>query len=67
VSGLAYELQEKHWMFLNGVILVSPADYNIFTSDSPVSSALNLPYFAATAWYHQALSADLQKRKLQDC
>jgi carboxypeptidase C (cathepsin A) len=66
VSGLAYELQEKHWMFLNGVILVSPADYNIFTSDSPVSSALNLPYFAATAWYHQALSADFQSRKLQD-
>jgi carboxypeptidase C (cathepsin A) len=66
VSGLAHELQEKHWMFLNGVILVSPADYNIFTSDSPVSSALNLPYFAATAWYHQALSADLQKRKLEE-
>ena len=28
VMGLALELQEKQWMYLNGVIMVSPADYN---------------------------------------
>ncbi len=66
VSGLALELQEKQWMYLNGVILVSPADYNVFNSDTPISSSLNLPYFSATAWYHKSLSADLQAKDLND-
>jgi carboxypeptidase C (cathepsin A) len=64
VSGLAYELQKSHWMYLNGVVLVSPADYQVTETGGPVSSALNLPYFAATAWYHQMLPPDLQKKDL---
>jgi len=64
VSGLALELQEKQWMYLNGVIMVSPADYNVFRSDRPISSSLNLPYFTAAAWYHKALSPDLQNKDL---
>jgi carboxypeptidase C (cathepsin A) len=64
VSGLALELQEKQWMYLNGVILVSPADYNVFNSDSPISSSLNLPYFTAAAWYHKALPSALQQMDL---
>jgi len=64
VSGLALELQEKQWMYLNGVILVSPADYNVFQSDTPISSSLNLPYFAAAAWHHKVLPPDLQQKDL---
>ena len=64
VSGLALELQEKQWMYLNGVILVSPADYKVFNSDSPISSSLNLPYYTATAWYHKALPDALQQKDL---
>ncbi len=64
VSGLALELQAKHWMYLNGVILVSPADYNIYQSDSPISSSLNLPYFTAAAWYHKMLPQELQQKDL---
>ena len=64
VSGLALELQEKQWMYLNGVILVSPADYKVFESDVPVSSALNLPYFTAAAWHHQVLPPALQQKDL---
>lgn len=64
VSGLALELQEKQWMYLNGVIMVSPADYKVFNSDSPISSSLNLPYYTATAWYHKALPAALQQKDL---
>ncbi|MEN8249124.1 MAG: carboxypeptidase, partial [Bacteroidota bacterium] len=64
VSGLALELQERQWMYLNGVILVSPADYKVFQSDSPISSSLNLPYFTAAAWYHKALSPTLQNKDL---
>ncbi len=66
VSGLAEELQSRHWMYLNGVILVSPADYKVFNSDPAISSALNLPYFAAAAWHHKALDADLQSKELED-
>ena len=63
VSGLALELQDAQWMYLNGVVLVSPTDLGIDRS-GPVSSALRLPYFAATAWYHKALAADLQQKDL---
>jgi carboxypeptidase C (cathepsin A) len=66
VSGLALELQEKQWMYLNGVILVSPADFNVFYSDTPISSSLNLPYFTAAAWYHRALSPALQQKDLME-
>ena len=64
VSGLALELQERQWMYLNGVILVSPADYKVFNSDSPISSSLSFPYFTATAWYHKMLSGEIQKKNL---
>ncbi len=64
VSGLALELQDQQWMYLNGVILVSPADYKAFQSDPAISSALNLPYFAATAWHHKMLPEALQQKDL---
>ena len=66
VSGLALELQEMQWMYLNGVILVSPADYKFFESDPAISSALNLPYFTAAAWYHKMLPEVLQQKDLLD-
>lgn len=63
VSGLALELQNTHWMYLNGVILVSPTDLGI-ERQGPAEGALKLPYFAATAWYHKALPSDLQQKDL---
>ncbi|MFT6871462.1 MAG: carboxypeptidase C (cathepsin A) [Roseivirga sp.] len=63
VSGLAYRLQNTHWMYLNGVILVSPTDLGI-SRDGPVGQANRLPYYAAAAWYHKALPADLQSKDL---
>lgn len=64
VMGLAEELQNKQWMYLNGVILVSPADYKIYSTDQPIYSALNLPYFTAAAWHQKALSPALQQKDL---
>jgi carboxypeptidase C (cathepsin A) len=64
VAGLALELQEKQWMYLNGVIMVSPADYLVFNSDPAISSALNLPYFTAAAWHHNMLPPALQQKDL---
>jgi carboxypeptidase C (cathepsin A) len=63
VSGLALELQTAHWMYLNGVILVSPTDLGI-ERDGPVAGALKLPYFAATAWFHKQLEPSLQSKDL---
>lgn len=65
VSGLALELQNNQWMYLNGVILVSPTDLGLDRS-GPVDMALRLPYYAATAWYHKVLPADLQQKDLLD-
>lgn len=64
VAGLALELQEAQWMYLNGVIMVSPADYQVFNSDAAVASALNLPYFTAAAWHHKMLPLALQQKDL---
>jgi carboxypeptidase C (cathepsin A) len=63
VSGLSLELQNRHWMYLNGVILVSPTDLGI-KRDGPMSAALRVPYMAATAWHHKKLPADLQSKDL---
>jgi carboxypeptidase C (cathepsin A) len=65
VSGLALELQNTHWMFVNGVILVSPTTLGI-ERGSVMGAALRLPYYAATAWYHKQLPADLQAKDLTD-
>ncbi|ULC60655.1 carboxypeptidase [Flaviramulus sp. BrNp1-15] len=64
VMGLAKELQNSQWMYLNGVILVSPADYKLYSTSQPVYSALNLPYFTAAAWYQKVLPSELQQKDL---
>jgi carboxypeptidase C (cathepsin A) len=66
VMGLSAELQESQWMYINGVIMVSPADYKVIRTGGPVSSALNLPYFAAAAWFHKQLEPSLQQMDLTD-
>jgi carboxypeptidase C (cathepsin A) len=65
VSGLALELQNAQWMYLNGVVLVSPTELGI-KRDGVMGDALALPYFAATAWYQKVLPADLQAKDLKD-
>lgn len=67
VSGLAHELQNSEWMFVNGVILVSPTELGLEPpAMSPRSEILKLPYYAAAAWYHDALDDDLQSRDLDE-
>jgi carboxypeptidase C (cathepsin A) len=63
-AGLSGYLQERHGMYLNGIMLISSilnfqtADFNI-GNDLPY--ILFLPTYAATAWYHHRLSEDLQQ------
>jgi len=65
-AGVAYRLLKAHDLALNGVILVSP--YLDFVAGNP-GIGVDLPHvlffttFAATAWYHEAVSdrpADLR-------
>lgn len=66
VMGLSLALQNQQWMYLNGVIMVSPADYKVIRTGGPVSEAMNLPYYTAAAWHHKALPAELQNKDLLD-
>ncbi len=64
VMGLSLALQNQQWMYLNGVIMVSPADYKVLRVGGPVGEALNLPYYTAAAWYQKALPQELQQKDL---
>ncbi len=69
VSGLALALQNRQWMYINGVILVSPTELGIDVEgsgrrSSPIGAAIRVPYFTAAAWYHNQLPADLQSKDL---
>lgn len=68
-AGLTQHLQDKHDIFLNGVMLVSLAlDLQTLEFDhgNELPYALFLPTYAATAWYHQALAPALQKKALRE-
>ncbi len=65
VAGLVSRLQNSHWMYFNGVILVSPTDMGI-DRGGPVKMANYLPYFTATAWYHEQLPQELQSKDLDE-
>jgi carboxypeptidase C (cathepsin A) len=67
--GLAWLLQEKHGMYMNGLVLISCAlDFQTLRFDhgNDLPPVLFLPTYTATAWYHQALAPAEQKRKLPD-
>lgn len=66
VMGLSYELQTTYRMFLNGVIMVSPADYQLYSTGNAISTSLNIPYYTATAWYFKMLPIALQSKDLEE-
>jgi carboxypeptidase C (cathepsin A) len=57
-AGLSGYLQERHGMYLNGIMLVSVVldfttiDFNV---NNEVPYVMFLPAYAATAWYHKKL------------
>jgi carboxypeptidase C (cathepsin A) len=63
-AALSGELQQKHGMYLNGIMLIScildfqTADFH-HSNDLP--HILYLPTYTATAWYHGRLADDLQQ------
>ena len=65
VAGLAAALQNRHWMYLNGVVLVSPTGLGMEAEGpAPRSPVLKLPYYTAAAHYHGKLDPALQELDL---
>src|SRR3954468_18718121 len=63
-AGLSGYLRLRYNLPLNGVVMVSPAvnmETIRFAAGNDLPFALFLPSFATTAWYHKALSSELQK------
>ncbi len=57
-SGLSGYLQERHGMYLNGIMLISAVlDFTTidFYVNNEVPYVMFLPTYAATAWYHHKL------------
>jgi carboxypeptidase C (cathepsin A) len=63
-AGLSGYLQERHGLFLNGIMLVSSVlnfQTLLFHPGNDLPYPLFLPTYTATAWYHGRLNAELQK------
>jgi carboxypeptidase C (cathepsin A) len=62
-AGLSKELQERHGVDLNGIVLISSLlTYQTLSPapDNDAAYAANIETFTADAWYHKKLAADLQ-------
>ena len=63
-AGLAGYLQERHGMYLNGIMLISSIlnfQTARFLPGNDLPYILFLPTYAASAWYHGRLDSELQK------
>ena len=63
-AGLSGYLQERHGMYLNGIMLISSIlNFSTarFDAGNDLPYILFLPTYTATAWYHHKLDDDLQK------
>lgn len=62
-AGLSGYLQERHGMYLNGIVLISSI-LNFETADFSIGNDLPyatfLPTYTTTAWYYKKLAPDLQ-------
>ncbi len=66
-AGLSGYLQERHGLYLNGIMLVSAVlDFSTidFTHGNDLPYIMFLPAYAATAWYHRALRIRRPLQKL---
>jgi carboxypeptidase C (cathepsin A) len=68
-AGLAGELRDRYHLELNGLVLVSAVvDFQTLSTsgNNDIAYSLFLPSFAATAWYHDALSDELQDKSVEE-
>ncbi len=66
-AGLAGELQTRHGLELNGIVLLSALlSYQTLmpAPNNDIAWAVQVQTYTATAWYHKRLPADLQQKPL---
>ena len=56
-------LQERHQIYLNGIVLVSAVAFSNWGGDD--RSEFFLPTYVTSAWYHHLLGADLQSQSVE--
>ncbi len=69
VAGLSGQLRNRYRMDLNGIMLISAViDFQTLRANlnNDIAYALFLPSYAATAWYHDALSNELLDRPVEE-
>jgi carboxypeptidase C (cathepsin A) len=67
-AGLAAELQQRHGIELNGIVMISALlTYQTLapTATNDIAWASLIQTFAADAWYHKKLAPDLQAKSLK--
>jgi len=60
---LAGVLQERHQIYLNGIVLLSAVAFANWGGDDRFE--FFLPTYTTTAWYHHLLAADLQNESIE--
>ena len=61
---LSAVLQERHQMYLNGIVLISSVAFASWGADD--RSKFFLPTYVTSAWYHHLLPPDLQKETVDE-
>ena len=67
-AGLVGELQNRHGIELNGVVLLSALlSYQTIrhAPQNDIANVVLVPTYAATAWYHKRLPAELSAKPLK--
>ena len=67
-AGLSQELQSRHGIELNGIVLVSALlSYQVILTgpQNDLAYISYFPTFTTTAWYHKRLAADLQAKTVK--
>jgi carboxypeptidase C (cathepsin A) len=57
-------LQERHQIYLNGIVLVSTVAFSAWGADD--RAIFFLPTYSTTAWYHHLLAPDLQSLSVEE-
>ncbi|HEY1860416.1 MAG TPA: hypothetical protein VGG61_08685, partial [Gemmataceae bacterium] len=60
---LAGVIQDRHQIYLNGIVLLSSVAFSNWGADD--RSIFFLPTFVTTAWYHHLLRSDLQNLSIE--
>jgi carboxypeptidase C (cathepsin A) len=61
---LSLVLQQRHQIYLNGIVLVSAVGFGNWGADD--RTIFFLPTFVVSAWYHKLLAPDLQKMSIAE-